>query len=264
MFTFGGAMKKSLGLMSRVVVLGVSALVLAAPAALASPAGASGLVLAMSPGGQITEFSNRASALEKTCSEIKAAESAGDVKRARALALEALPVASKLVSELQAFVAMPGLPPEIKAGAQGVLDRALPLVQFLNGVIKRTEPGPAKGSIQVTPASAARGARVTVIVVCPGGQAGNFASDAIAFTAGTQQGDKQVTKIGGVVKPNAAPGKHAVTATCGTDKLSTTFTVTSTPPVKTNPPTKDDVSRTVVKPKGKIETGGGATALLTF
>jgi hypothetical protein len=137
-------------------------------------------------------------------------------------------------------------------------------MKFLDDVIKRTEPGPSKGSIQVTPASAGRGARITVSVVCPGGKAGDIASDAITFTAGTQQTDKQVTRIGGVVKQNATPGKHPVTATCGTDKLSTTFTVTSTPPVQTNPPTKDDVSRTVVKPKGKIETGGGATALLTI
>jgi hypothetical protein len=256
-------MKNSLGLMSRVVVLGVSALVLAAPAALASPARATGVVLARSPGGQITVYANRADALEKTCNEIKAAEGAGDVKRARALALEALQVGNQLVLELRKFVAQEGLPPEIRSGVQSVLTRTLPLVDFLNAVIKRTEPGHAKGSIQVAPASAGRGARVTVIVFCPAGAADDISSDAVTFASGSSLPEGRVTRIGGLVKTNAKPGKHTVTARCDGNQISTTFTVTGTAPVNDTPPTKKDVGGTVVKPKGKIETGGGATAFLT-
>jgi len=71
-------------------------------------------------------------------------------------------------------------------------------------------------------------------------------------------------EVGGLVRTDASIGSHTVSAKCGDAKLSATFTVTEAPAVQEATPTADDVRRkTVIKPKGHIETGGGATAEVT-
>ncbi|RZS44907.1 hypothetical protein EV193_101788 [Herbihabitans rhizosphaerae] len=120
---------------------------------------------------------------------------------------------------------------------------------------------PDKSEIIVDPVKVARGDVIAVAVFCAQGQGGMFSSDVIDFVEESRFHEDQVWAIGGFVKDNATPGKHTVTANCGKEQLTATFEVTGAPVVDRPAPTPDDVRRKVViRPSGKIETGGGATA----
>jgi hypothetical protein len=270
-------LKRSLGILSRAVLIGVSAAVLAAPAALAA-APATGAPAAeqtdkQTPQERLAAFIKRADKVKadvaEAASAVEKAKTQSDAKKAKEAAAKAKSAATQLESELQAFLKEPldlSADDKLKAvqtmsAAEVATKDAEKVITAADKKIKELEPAPAKGEIGVEPSTAARGDVIVIVVFCPEGKVSGFASDAIDIVPESRYDEDNISAIGGFVKKDAAPGAHKATALCGTDKLTATFTVTPAAPVQAKPPTSDDVRRkTVVKPKGKIETGGGATA----
>jgi hypothetical protein len=251
--------------------------VLVAPAAFAATP-ATGAPAAEQPGKEtpqerIAAFVKRADKIEADLAEataaVEKAKTQADAKKAKEVTVKVKAAAAALDAELQAFIKQsPDIShdDQVKATqtmtrAQNATEAAEKTIVAADKKIKELEPAPAKGEIAVEPSTAGRGDVVAIVVFCPEGKISGFASDAIDIVPESRYDEGNVSAIGGFVKQDAAPGVHKATATCGTDKLTATFTVTAAAPVKAKPPTSDDVRRkTVVKPKGKIETGGGATA----
>lgn len=271
-------MKRSLGVLSRAVLIGVSAAVLMAPAALAvtpaTGAPAAEQTGKETPQERIAAFAKRVDKIEKDVAEaasaVEKAKTQADAKKAKEAAVKAKAAGTELQDDLQAFLDEPlNMPHEDRIKTAQILHRANVAVENAEKAIaaadkkiKELEPAPAKGEIAVEPSTAGRGDVIAIVVFCPEGKVSGFASDAIDIVPESRYDEDNVSAIGGFVKKDAAPGTHKATANCGTDKLTATFTVTPAAPVQAKPPTSDDVRRkTVVKPKGKIETGGGATAL---
>ncbi|WP_125728703.1 hypothetical protein [Kibdelosporangium aridum] len=275
-------MKKSMGLLSRAVLIGVSAAVLAAPAALATPVTGTPETGAEQPQSDVKEriakYKKRVEQIEADLKDaVQAVEAAGnkaEAQKAKAAAEKVKAAADTLDKELQAFLDSPDLKEHQDRIAVGqVMHRAQEAIKAADAAITKaqkkidddqpTPPVPA-ADIAVEPQSAGRGGIVAIVVFCPEGKVSNFASDALNIVAESRYEDGPITAIGAIVKEDAAPGKHSVTASCDSQKLTASFTVTADAPVQSKPPTSDDVRRkSVVKPKGKIETGGGATALQT-
>jgi hypothetical protein len=251
--------------------------VLVAPAAFAATP-ATGAPVAEQPGKetpqeQIAAFVKRADKIEADLAEataaVEKAKTQADAKKAKEAAVKAKDAGTQLTKDLQVFLdGSPDLPTadrvlanQTQSRARTAAESAEKTIAAADKKIKELEPAPAKGEIAVEPSTAGRGDVIAIVVFCPEGKISGFASDAIDIVPESRYDEDNVSAIGGFVKQDAAPGVHKATALCGTDKLTATFTVTPAAPVKAKPPTSDDVRRkTVVKPKGKIETGGGATA----
>ncbi|MBP2322184.1 hypothetical protein JOF56_002569 [Kibdelosporangium banguiense] len=273
-------MKRSLGVLSRAVLVSVSAAVLVAPAALAAtPPGAPAAEQQQNKETlqeRLDAFIKRADQLEKDAAEattaVAKAKTQDEAKKAKQAAVKVKSEAATMRQDMQAFLDDKSLEwtTDLRVKAAQTLSRsdraaesAEKAIAAADKKIKDLEPAPApaKGEIAVEPSSAARGSLVVIVVFCPEGKVSGFASEAIDLVSGSRYDEDNVSAMGGFVKKDATVGQHTATATCGTDKLTATFTVTPDAPVQAKPPTADDVRRkTVLKPKGKIETGGGATA----
>ncbi|GAB3911814.1 hypothetical protein GCM10029964_118520 [Kibdelosporangium lantanae] len=141
-------------------------------------------------------------------------------------------------------------------------DEAVRIAQ--DKIDEKPTPPAGKAEIFVVPDSLGRGEVIGVGVFCPKGKIGDFSSDVLDFIPESRFEEKNVVGIAGIVKKDATAGKHTVTSSCDGEKLTASFTVTAAPPVEAKKPTAADTRRkVVVKPKGKIETGGGATAVAT-
>lgn len=266
-----------MGLLSRAVLVAVSAAVLVSPAALADPVTGNPDTGTEQPQSdvqkKIAEYTKR---VEKIEADVKAAEKAVDAAKTKAEAEKALAPAKELSVITGNFVteADDYLKTVPEQADRKALDPVITRIQSADDAAKAVvakaqkkidagdPPVPPKGDIAVHPGSVARGDIIVVAVFCPEGKVGNFASSVLDFVPESRVVDGQITAIGAFVKKDATPGKHTATSSCDDHKLTATFTVTPeivTPPKK---PTGDDVRRkAVIKPKGKIETGGGATAL---
>jgi hypothetical protein len=263
---------KSLTVLTRAVLIGLVAAFVAAPSALAAeptPSGGKPTACDNADVPQVLDYRKRATELEVAVKQeaeaAGAAQTNAAARKAKADAEKTKVDAKAMWDELQKYLDEQIPPPvDNRVCAVQQLSRSENVITAAEHAITVAAGKIKSGSITVNPESVARGAAINVSVFCPDGDATGFVSDAIDFTAGTQFSDKNVTGIGGLVKTDASIGSHTVSAKCGDAKLTATFTVTEAPPVQAPTPTADDVRRnTVIKPKGHIETGGGATAEVT-
>jgi hypothetical protein len=268
--------KKTFGVVSRALLIGVTAALIGAPVALAAepgPGSPTSKQCQAATADQVLGFQKRATRIEDAAkASLKAATDAKTKKDAEAAksAAEQVKADNKAFNaDIQKFLDGDKWTDDdrICAGQQmtrgeeaaKVADQAIKVAQD-----KIDEKPSAKADIVVAPDSVARGDVIGVAVFCPKGKIGEFSSDAIEFVPESRYEDGNVVGIGGFIKKDAAPGKHSVTSSCGDEKLTASFTVTAAPPVEAKKPTPADARRKVViKPKGKIETGGGATAVVT-
>lgn len=272
-------MKKTFGVVSRALLIGVTAALVGAPVALAAEPGTGNPTskqCAAATAEQVAGFQKGATKLEDAAAEaLKSAKDAKTKKDAEAAKSAAEQVKANFTpfnAEIQKFLDGDKWTTDDRICAGQQLSRGNEAVKKADEAIgiaqgkidEKPTPPAAKAEIYVAPDSVARGDVIGVAVFCPKGKIGEFSSDAIEFVAESRYEDKNVVGIGGFIKKDAAPGKHSVTSSCGDEKLTASFTVTAAPPVEAKKPTKSDARRKVViKPKGKIETGGGATAVVT-
>jgi hypothetical protein len=270
--------KKTFGVVSRALLIGVTAALIGAPVALAAEPGtgnppASACDSAIT--SEVAVFQKRATKVEDAANAAlktaKDAKNVTDAKVAKDSATKAKSDASTLSDDVQKYLDSNTKNDDNRICANNQQARAKDAVKTADQAVKiaqdKIEKGDApvhKAEIYVVPDSLGRGEIIGVGVFCPKGKIGDFSSDAVDFIAESRFEEKNVVGIAGVVKKDAAPGKHTVTSSCDGEKLTATFTVTAAPPVEAKKPTSSDARRKVViKPKGKIETGGGATAVAT-
>ncbi|WP_133794333.1 hypothetical protein [Actinokineospora alba] len=278
-------MKRSLSVVRSAALIGLTVALLATPAAIAvaapvAPAGTAQegtTQVEPTPGEKAAkEFEDASIAIAAAAKAAKdaavAAKTPAEATAAKDAALKVKADAAKLNTAINAFLDNAGAETHevrIKAlqalerarTAAGVADEAIAIAEPKINPQPDPEPEPEPSLIFVSADEARRGEFIAVGVFCGEGEAGNFHSDAITFDTSTLFREDQAWGIGGNVKSDATPGTHSVTATCGDEKLTTSFKVLADPAVQATPPKADDVRRkTVIRPKGRIETGGGATA----
>jgi hypothetical protein len=257
---------------SRAVLIALTTATVVAPAALAAEPGNGWRSdqCDATKDGQVLAIVRRATKAEDEAATaakaVDAAETRSEARTARDGAVKAKSSADAGGKDLQAYLDVPSTIPvndRICAVQQigryeGASKTAAKAIEVADGKIN------TKAQIYVVPDSVVRGGLIGVAVFCMGAKATGFASDVIDFEPSSEHQDKNITSIGGLVKKDASVGSHTVSASCDGEQVTTTFTVTAAPPVDTKKPTADDVRRNgVIKPKGKIETGGGATAVVT-
>lgn len=271
-------MKKTFGVVSRVLLISVTAALIGAPVALAAEPGGNppSQQCTASTSSEVAAFQKRAAKVEDAASAaLKAAKDAKNVKEATTAkddATKAKANAVALNGDIQKFLDSSDrgtADDQICAnqqmsrtnGSSATADQAVKIAQEK---IDKGDTPVGKAEIYLVPDSLGRGEIIGVGVFCPKGKVGGFSSDAVDFIPESRFEENNVVGIAGIVKKDATAGKHTVSSSCGAEKLTASFTVTAAPPVEAKKPTSSDARRKVViKPKGKIETGGGATAVVT-
>lgn len=278
-------MKRSLSVVRGAALIGLTVAMLGTPMAIAvaepvAPAGTTqeGTTQAEPTPGEkaAQEFEDASIALaaeaKAAMDAAEAAKTPAEATAAKEAALKVKADEAKLHQAIQKFLDSPDANThEIRIKAGQAMSRATTAAETADKAIAiaeaklNPEPDPGEepdfNEIAMSHYEVRRGEIVGAAVFCGEGEGGNFHSDAITFVPSTLERDEQVWYIAGNVKSDAAPGTHTLSATCGDEKLTVDFKVLADPAVQASPPKPgDDRPKPVIRPQGRIETGGGATA----